>query len=125
MLILEKLRNYDYAGLRHCTSAGEPPDPEVIKVWHEATGRTIHEGYGQTETTLLVGNYPFLPVRPGSKGRPVPDLEIDILDEDHHPVAAGEVGYLCVKVGPGSGGPVLLLALQRHQGGHIDLLKVR
>ena len=101
MLILEDLKQYDYAGLRHCTSAGEPLNPEVIKVWQEATGRTIHEGYGQTETTLLVGNYPFMPVKPGSMGRPVPDLTIDILDEDHRPVHAGEVGFICVRTDRG------------------------
>lgn len=101
MLILEELRDHDYAGLRHCTSAGEPLNPEVIKVWQEATGRTIREGYGQTETTLLVGNFPSLTVRPGSMGRPAPDLTIDILDEDHHPVHSGDVGFICVKVGEG------------------------
>ena len=97
MLILEDLSQYDYSGLRHCTSAGEPLNPEVIKVWREATDRTIYEGYGQTETTVLVANYPFMPVKPGSMGKPVPDLTIDILDEDFKPVPAGEVGYICVK----------------------------
>ncbi len=97
MLILEDLSQYDYSGLRHCTSAGEPLNPEVIKVWKEATGRTIYEGYGQTETTVLVANYPFMPVKPGSMGKPVPDLTIDILDEDFKPAPAGEVGYICVK----------------------------
>jgi acetyl-CoA synthetase len=99
MLILEDLKQYDFSGVRHCTSAGEPLNPEVIKVWREATGRTIHEGYGQTETTLLVGNYPFMPVKPGTMGRPVPDLTIDILDEDHKAVPAGEVGFICVNTG--------------------------
>ena len=97
MLILEDLSQYDYSSLRHCTSAGEPLNPEVIKVWKAATGRTIYEGYGQTETTVLVANYPFMPVKPGSMGKPVPDLTIDILDEDFKPVPAGEVGYICVK----------------------------
>jgi acetyl-CoA synthetase len=97
MLILEDLSQYDYSGLRHCTSAGEPLNPEVIKVWKEATGRTIYEGYGQTETTVLVANYPFMPVKPGSMGKPVPDLTVDILDEDFKPAPAGEVGYICVK----------------------------
>jgi acyl-coenzyme A synthetase/AMP-(fatty) acid ligase len=101
MLILEELRNYDYSGLRHCTSAGEPLNPEVIKVWQEATGKVIHEGYGQTETTLLVGNYPFMAVKPGSMGRPVPDLTIDVLDEDFKPVHAGEVGFICVRTDGG------------------------
>ncbi len=98
MLILEDLSKYDYSGLRHCTSAGEPLNPEVIKVWKAATGRTIYEGYGQTETTVLVANYPFMPVKPGSMGKPVPDLTIDILDEDFKPMHIGEVGYICVKV---------------------------
>ncbi len=101
MLILEELRNYDYSGLRHCTSAGEPLNPEVIKVWQEATGRVIHEGYGQTETTVLVANYPFLSVKPGSMGMPVPDLMIDILDEDFRPVHPGEVGFICVRTDGG------------------------
>ncbi len=100
MMILEDLAKYDYSRLRHFTSAGEPLNPEVIKVWKEATGRTIHEGYGQTETTVLVANYPFMPVKPGSMGRPVPDLTIDILDEDFKPVPGGEVGYICVKMNP-------------------------
>ncbi len=101
MLILEDLRNYDYVGLRRCTSAGEPLNPEVIKVWQDATGRVIHEGYGQTETTVLVANYPFMPVKPGSMGRPVPDLTIDILDEDFKTVHAGEVGFLCIRTDGG------------------------
>jgi acyl-coenzyme A synthetase/AMP-(fatty) acid ligase len=98
MLILEDLTKYDYATVRHFTSAGEPLNPEVIKVWQEATGKTIHEGYGQTETTVLIANYPFMTVRPGSMGRPVPDLTIDILDEDFEPVHDGEVGFICVKI---------------------------
>jgi acyl-coenzyme A synthetase/AMP-(fatty) acid ligase len=98
MLILEDLTKYDYSGIRHFTSAGEPLNPEVIKVWNDATGKTIREGYGQTETTALVANFPFLPVRAGSMGKPMPDLTVDILDEDFKPVHPGEVGYICVKV---------------------------
>ncbi len=98
MLILEDLKQYDYSTLRECTSAGEPLNPEVIKVWHDCTGKTIREGYGQTETTMIVGTYPFLTVKPGSMGLPAPDLAIDILDEDHHPVHQGEVGYISLQV---------------------------
>ena len=100
MLILEDLSKYDYTAIRHFTSAGEPLNPEVIKVWKEATAKTIHEGYGQTETTVLVANYPFLAVKPGSMGKPLPDLTIDILDEDFKQVPVNEVGYICVKVNP-------------------------
>ncbi|OGW46462.1 MAG: acyl-CoA synthetase [Nitrospirae bacterium GWC2_57_9] len=100
MLVLEDLSRYHYAGVRHFTSAGEPLNPEVIKVWQEATGRTIHEGYGQTESTVLVANYPFMKVKPGSMGKPVPDLTVDILDEDFKPVPTGEVGFICVQANP-------------------------
>ena len=100
MLILEDLSKYDYSGVRHFISAGEPLNPEVIRAWEHATGRIIHEGYGQTESTVLVANYPFLKVKPGSMGKPVPDLTIEILDEDYKPVPTGEVGYICVKDSP-------------------------
>lgn len=100
MLMLQDLTKYDFSRLRHFVSAGEPMNPEVIKVWHDATGKIIHEGFGQTETTLLIGNYPFMEVRPGSMGRPAPDLDISLLDEDYNPVHEGEVGYICVKVEP-------------------------
>jgi acetyl-CoA synthetase len=98
MLVLEDLSAYDYSGVRRFTSAGEPLNPEVIKVWKEATGKTIYEGYGQTESTVLVANYPFLAVKPGSMGKPVPDLVIDILDENLNPVPAGEVGFIYIKM---------------------------
>jgi acyl-coenzyme A synthetase/AMP-(fatty) acid ligase len=98
MLVLEDLTKYDCSGLRHFTSAGEPLNPEVIKIWHDATGRTIHEGYGQTETTVLIANYPFMSVKPGSMGKPIPDLTIEILDEDFRPVNTGEVGFICIKM---------------------------
>lgn len=100
VLILEDLSRFDFSGLRRCTSAGEPLNPEVIRAWKEATGRIVRQGYGQTETTLLVGNYPCMPVKPGSMGRPVPDMTVDILDDDARPVPAGEVGNIAVKVIP-------------------------
>jgi acetyl-CoA synthetase len=99
MLILEDLSKYDYSGLRRFTSAGEPLNPEVIKVWKDFTGKAICEGYGQTESTILVGNYFFMDVKPGSMGKPVPDMTIDILDENFKSSPPGEVGYICVKVG--------------------------
>ncbi|MCE5194410.1 MAG: AMP-binding protein [Nitrospiraceae bacterium] len=100
MLILEDLKKYDYSGLKRFTSAGEPLNPEVIRVWQEATKKVIQEGYGQTESTLLVGNYSFMSVKPGSMGKPVPDINIDILDEDLNSVHTGEVGYICLKSNP-------------------------
>ncbi len=98
MLILEDLGKYDFSGVRHFTSAGEPLNPSVISVWQEATGKTIYEGYGQTESSVLVANFPFMEVKAGSMGRPLPDLTIDILDEDFKPVRTGDVGFICVKI---------------------------
>jgi acetyl-CoA synthetase len=99
-LILADLRAYDLSALRHCTSAGEPLNPEVIRVWEDGTGLTVYDGYGQTETTCLVANYRALPVRPGSMGKPVPGYTVDVLDDEGAPAAAGEVGNVAVQADP-------------------------
>ncbi len=100
MMVLEDLSKYDLSGLRHCTGAGEPLNPEVMKQWQDGTGLTIYDGYGQTETVLLVGNYRCLPVRPGSMGKPIPGFAIGILDDNGQEVPAGQEGQIAVKVKP-------------------------
>ena len=100
MLVLEDLTKYDLRGLRHCTGAGEPLNPEVMKVWEEGTGLTIYDGYGQTETVLLVANYPCLPVKPGSMGMPAPGFQVAVLDDDGSEVPPGDEGQIAVKVKP-------------------------
>ena len=100
MMVLEDLTQYDMLELRHCTSAGEPLNPEVMKKWEDGTGLTIYDGYGQTETVLLVGNYQCLPVRPGSMGKPVPGFQIGIVDDEGRVLPAGEEGQIAVKVRP-------------------------
>ena len=73
LLVQADLGKHDLSRLRHCTSAGEPLNPEVIRSGRTATGGlTVYDGYGQTETTVLVANYRAVPVRPGSMGKPVP-----------------------------------------------------
>jgi acyl-coenzyme A synthetase/AMP-(fatty) acid ligase len=99
-LVLEELSAYDWSGLRHCVSAGEPLNPEVIKVWKEATGLTIYDGYGQTETVNLVANYRCMPVRPGSMGKPTPGFEVCVVDDDGKVLQAGEEGHVAVRVSP-------------------------
>jgi acetyl-CoA synthetase len=99
-LILADLGAYDLSALRHCTSAGEPLNPEVIRVWEEGTGLTVYDGYGQTETTCLVANYRALPLRPGSMGRPVPGYTVDVLADDGTPAPPGEVGNIAVQTEP-------------------------
>jgi acetyl-CoA synthetase len=74
---------HDLSALRHCTSAGEPLNPEVIRAWREGTGGlTVYDGYGQTETCCVVANYRAMDVRPGSMGRPVPGWDVTVVDDD-------------------------------------------
>ena len=100
MMVLEDLTSYDLRGLRHCTAAGEPLNPEVMKVWEEGTGLTIYDGYGQTETVLLVANFRCLPVKPGSMGKPMPGFDVAIVDDEGNQVPAGQEGQIAVSVKP-------------------------
>ena len=100
MLVLEDLKSRDLSSLRHCTGAGEPLNAEVMKVWQDGTGLTIYDGYGQTETVLLVGNYRCMPVKPGSMGKPVPGFDIAIVDDDGNELPTGEEGQIGVRVKP-------------------------
>jgi acetyl-CoA synthetase len=90
MAILEDLSAYPVA-LREVVSAGEPLNPEVIARVRAAWGATIRDGYGQTETTALVGNSPGQPVKPGSMGRPLPGYAIALLDPSGCAASEGEV----------------------------------
>ncbi|MCH7668149.1 MAG: AMP-binding protein [Acidobacteria bacterium] len=94
------LSAYDWSTLRHCTSAGEPLNPEVIATWEAATGTVAYDGYGQTETVCLVANYPTVTVKPGSMGLPAPGMEVDIVDDDGTVCADGEEGHIAVKTDP-------------------------
>jgi acyl-coenzyme A synthetase/AMP-(fatty) acid ligase len=86
--------------LRHCVSAGEPLNPEVLARWKEAFGLTILDGYGQTENSLLVANVPGMDVRPGSMGKPTPGHDIDVVDAEGRPCPPGEVGDIGVRGDP-------------------------
>ena len=100
MMVLEDLRIYDFSNLRHCTGAGEPLNPEVMKQWEDGTGLQIYDGYGQTETVLLVGNFRCNEIKPGSMGKPVPGFVIDIVDDEGNKVPDGEEGQIAVKIKP-------------------------
>ncbi|MDA1116485.1 MAG: AMP-binding protein [Proteobacteria bacterium] len=79
-LVNEDLSAYDLSALRLTVSAGETVNPEIVRRWHEKSGVPLLDGYGQTETLMTVLNYPFLPVKPGSMGKPLPGVETAILD---------------------------------------------
>ncbi len=94
------LSQYELSGLRHSTSAGEPLNPEVIKVWHNATGLQIYDGYGQTETVNIVANLPGIEVHPGSMGLPTPGFDIQIVDDAGNIVNDGDEGNIAVRIEP-------------------------
>ncbi len=78
-------------------SAGEPLNPEAIRWFREQYGVTVLDYYGLSESYPLVANYPFMEVREGSMGRPMPGWDVTILDEDERPVATGERGEICLR----------------------------
>ena len=80
-LVLEDVSGLDLSALRLAVSAGESVNPEIIDAWKRRTGVDLLDGYGQTETLMTVLNYPGMPVKPGSMGRPLPGVEAAVLDE--------------------------------------------
>ncbi len=82
---------------RRVCSAGEPLNPEAIRWFREQYGVTVLDFYGLTESYPLVANYPFMEVREGSMGRPMPGWDVAVLDEDEQPVAVGERGEICLR----------------------------
>ncbi len=100
MLVLEDLSGFKPRALRHCVGAGEPLNPEVIETWRDTTGLTVRDGYGQTETVLIIGNFPPLPVKPGAMGRPSPGFVVDVIDEEGRPLPPGREGDIAVRVAP-------------------------
>jgi acyl-coenzyme A synthetase/AMP-(fatty) acid ligase len=102
LLVKQDLSRLRFRNLRECVSAGEPLNPEVIRAWESATGIAIRDGYGQTETILLIANYPGLPLKPGAMGLPMPGHRIEVIDERGEPMPAGEVGDIAVHGQPRS-----------------------
>ena len=82
---------------RRVCSAGEPLNPEAIRWFREQYGVTVLDYYGLTESYPLVANYPWMDVREGSMGRPMPGWDVQMLDEDERPVAPGERGEICLR----------------------------
>jgi acetyl-CoA synthetase len=100
MLVQEPLGDYAVA-LREVASAGEPLNPEVIEQVRSAWGLTIRDGFGQTETTALIGNPPGQPLRVGSMGRPLPGYGVELIDANG---VVGDEGEICINTAHGRGG---------------------
>ena len=102
LIVRQDLSRWCFPRLRHCVTAGEPLNPEVFKLWQAATGLTLHEAYGQTETVVLIGNFRSLNggVRPGSMGRPTPGFEVALVDDQLQELPSGQEGEIAVRVNP-------------------------
>ena len=98
--VTRDLAQYDFSKLRHCLAAGEALNPETFNAWKAGTGTEIHDGYGQTETINLLANYPCMPIKPGSLGKPTPGLDVCIIDAEGKPLPPGHEGQIAVRVKP-------------------------
>jgi len=102
LIVREDFSRVRFPSLRHCVTAGEPLNPEILNLWRAATGLTLHEGFGQTETVALIANCPSLGyrVKPGSMGRALPAFDLTLLDDHLKEVPAGTEGEIAIRVKP-------------------------
>ena len=97
MFIKQDLSAYDLSSIKYATTAGEALNPEVFNQFKKATGLTIMEGFGQTETTLTIANLFGTRPKPGAMGKAVPTYDIDLVDGDGNKVKDGEPGEIVVR----------------------------
>ncbi|MBO5511635.1 MAG: AMP-binding protein [Clostridia bacterium] len=102
MMIKEDISKYDLSSVRHMTTAGEALNPEVYRQFEKATGLQILEGFGQSESTMIIGNLTGAPHKIGSMGKPAPIYEVELQDADGKPVPVGETGEICIRVADGA-----------------------
>ncbi|XP_010568476.1 PREDICTED: acyl-coenzyme A synthetase ACSM3, mitochondrial-like isoform X3 [Haliaeetus leucocephalus] len=100
MFVQHKVSSYTFKSLRHCVSAGEPINPDVMEEWKAQTGLDIYEGYGQTETVLICGNFKGMKIKPGSMGKPSPGYDVKIIDENSNILPPGKEGDIAIRVKP-------------------------
>lgn len=97
-LIKEDLSKYDLSSLSHCSTAGEALNPEVFRQFYAATGQKIYEGYGQTETSIILGTFSMMDIKEGSMGKPSPLYDLHLVDENMNDVQPGVVGEIVIKI---------------------------
>ncbi|GHV11679.1 acetyl-CoA synthetase [Bacteroidia bacterium] len=96
-MILEDLSKYNLSALEYCEVAGEPLNPSVFETFYEATGLKLMEGFGQTETTVTIANFPWMTPKPGSMGVPNPAYEMDLVAGDGRSCEDGEQGEIIIR----------------------------
>ncbi len=101
MFIKDDLSRYDLSSIQHATTAGEALNPEVFRQFEAQTGLQIYEGFGQTETTLCIGNLIGNKQKIGSMGKPIPSYDLMLVDADGQPAAPGENGEICIRAEEG------------------------
>ena len=102
MMIKEDISKYDFSSVHHMTTAGEALNPEVYRQFEKATGLQIMEGFGQSESTMIIGNLAGAPHKIGSMGKPAPIYDVELLDADGNPVRVGEPGEVCINLKNGA-----------------------
>lgn len=100
-LIKEDISKYDLSSLEYCTTAGEALNYSVYETFLNITGIRLMEGFGQTETTLTLGTFPWMQPKPGSMGVPNPQYDIDLLTPDGRSAEDGEQGQIVIRTGKG------------------------
>ncbi len=95
-MLQENLSKYDLSSIEHFSTAGEPLNPEVIRKWKDYTGHIIYEGFGQSEGSVLLANFPWFEPRLGATGKPSPIYDIHLVDKNGNEVKTGEEGSIVV-----------------------------
>lgn len=96
-MIREDLNRFDLSSLKYCTIAGEPLNPAVYEAFYNATGIKLMEGFGQTETTMTIGTFPWMEPKPGSMGVPNPAYDMDLITGDGRSAEDGEQGEIVLR----------------------------
>ncbi len=98
MMVKQDISKYDFSSVKRMTTAGEALNPEVYRQFEKATGLRIMEGFGQSESTMIIGNLVGAPHKIGSMGKPAPIYDVDLVDSDDNPVPLGESGEIVVNI---------------------------
>ncbi|MFC7292661.1 AMP-binding protein [Hirschia litorea] len=100
ILVRRDISDAKLKSLSRCVSAGEPLNPEVIDLWRTQTGLRIYEGYGQTETVLLCGNFDGMESKAGSMGLPAPGISLQVIDHEGNIVDPEQEGDIAIDISP-------------------------
>ncbi|MDR1735989.1 MAG: AMP-binding protein [Oscillospiraceae bacterium] len=96
-MLLEDLSSFDLSSIKQCCNAGEPLNPEIYRQFYEKTGLKLTEGFGQSESSVLIANYQWFEPRPGSMGKPSPLYQIDLLDAEGNSCENGVEGEIVAR----------------------------